>query len=266
MHERQRSLALVEVAENLLAVCRLVADEVEQIVTDLEGRAEVKPEAHQRRQFRRAARPDDRADPQRMDGGVPARLVHDQVEVVLGLQLLDIVELPPDLGRLSLQGAHRHRVELGPDQVGEVPIEAAGGPAQHLPGDHRKAVAGIQRGRQPVLRRQRRPTAAHLAAVGDVVVDEKGVVQQLDCDRDAQKVVASAPNARPADRHSAGRSALPGRDGYSRIGPYSHCTGSPSGIASSMARRTNLRTSRSRSSTESMSSAWSAVLVMTIAV
>ena len=27
-----------------------------------------------------------------------------------------------------------------------------------------------------------------------------------------------APKARPADRHSAGRNALPGRDGYSRIG------------------------------------------------
>ena len=68
-------------------------------------------------------------------------------------------------------------------------------------------------------RRQCRSAATHLAAVGDVVVDEKRVVQQFDCHRDPEQVVGLAPNARPADRHSAGRNAFPGRDGYSRIGP-----------------------------------------------
>ena len=72
----------------------------------------------------------------------------------------------------------------------------------------------------PVRRRKCRSATAHLAAVGDVVVDEKGIVQQLDCHGDAeQRHRSSAPNARLADRHSAGRNALPGRDGYSRIGP-----------------------------------------------
>ena len=84
--QRQRPLALVEVAVDLLAVLALGADQVQQVVLDLERRAEVEPEPHHRPQVGGAARADQRPDAQRVHGRVPARLVHDQVEVVLGLE------------------------------------------------------------------------------------------------------------------------------------------------------------------------------------
>ena len=55
MYERQCALSLVEVPEYLLAVEALLPDEIEEIVADLEGGAEVKSEPHQRRQLHRAA-------------------------------------------------------------------------------------------------------------------------------------------------------------------------------------------------------------------
>jgi hypothetical protein len=75
MHQRQRALALVEVAEDLLAVLLLVADEVQQVVADLEGRAEVEAEPDQRSQVGLTARTHDGADPQRVDRGVPAHVL-----------------------------------------------------------------------------------------------------------------------------------------------------------------------------------------------
>ena len=53
-----------------------------------------------------------------MDGRVPARIVHDQLEVVLGLEILDIVALPTGFDGLSFQSALGHGVEFMPYQVG----------------------------------------------------------------------------------------------------------------------------------------------------
>ena len=113
-------------------------------------------------------------------------------------------------------------------------------------------------------RRQCRSATAHLAAVGDVVVHQKGVVQQFDCDSDAQQVVGVGPE-RPAGRHTQRgpqRLARPG--GILAHRPVEPPAGSPSGIASSIDWRTCLATSRSRSSTAAIRSARSAVLVTTI--
>ena len=51
MDQRQRPLSLVQIAEDLLAVRAFIADQIQQIVPDLEGRAEVKPEPHQGNQL-----------------------------------------------------------------------------------------------------------------------------------------------------------------------------------------------------------------------
>ncbi len=61
MDQRQCALALVQVAENLLAIGSFVTDEVEQVVADLERRAEVESEPHERREIHGSAGPDDRA-------------------------------------------------------------------------------------------------------------------------------------------------------------------------------------------------------------
>ena len=73
--------------------------------------------------------------------------------------------------------------------------------SQDLVGEHGQRVAGVQREPEAVLGRERRPTAAALAAVDDVVVDEERVVQQLDRHGDRQDVAVAAAE-RAARRHA----------------------------------------------------------------
>src|SRR6185312_15054600 len=65
--ERQGALALVEVAVDLLAVHRLVAGDVEQVVVDLERRAEQKTEGVEPVEVLHIRVGDDRADAHRVD-------------------------------------------------------------------------------------------------------------------------------------------------------------------------------------------------------
>ena len=130
-----------------------------------------------------------------MDGRVPARLVHDQVEVVLGRQARGAIPAPSQFGRLALQRAHGHRVELGVNAFGQVPVEIAQVATHHLVGDNCERVAGVQCERGAVRARQRGFTAALLTAVGNVVVDEKRVVQQLDAHRQRHRVRRRSPKA-----------------------------------------------------------------------
>ena len=132
MDQNQRALALAQVAVDLLSVERLVADQVEQVVLDLERRAQVEPEPHHRPEVGPPTRPQQRPYPQGVDGRVPARLVHDEVEVVLGRQPRHGVAAPAELGRLALEGPQRHGVELVEQAFAQVVVEAAGVLPQHL--------------------------------------------------------------------------------------------------------------------------------------
>src|SRR5207344_1767617 len=107
----------------LLAVQRLFALEVEDVVTDLERRTEVEAELDDRARIDGAPRADDRTHAHRVDRRVPARLVHDQGEVVLRGEVEDVVFSPAELGRLALEGPKRHRVELGVDPIGDATVE-----------------------------------------------------------------------------------------------------------------------------------------------
>ena len=116
--------------------------------------------------------------------------------------------------------------------------------SQDLVGEHGQSVARVQREAEAELGPQSGPAAATLAAVDDVVVDEEGVVEQLDRDGDRDDLSRrSPPKARHVATQSAGRSAFPGRLGYTRATRYSQRCGSPSGIASSIERRTRRLTS-----------------------
>ena len=71
---------------------------------------------------------------------------------------------------------------------------------QRAQAEQRQRVADVDRDRHAVQRVQRRPAAALLALVLDVVVDEEGVVQQLERDRRAHRVLdARAEGARRRD-------------------------------------------------------------------
>ena len=106
-----------------------------------------------------------------------------------GPQILHVVQLPARLCRLAFQGPQRHHVELFPDAIREVVVESSGRTPQYLAGDHGEAVAGVECGRGAVGGRQSWPSPAHLAAIGDVVMHQKGVVHHLDRNGYTEKIL-----------------------------------------------------------------------------
>jgi hypothetical protein len=66
--EHEGALALPDVPEDLLAVPSLVADQVQDVVLDLERRAEEEPEQGEAVGVDRPRRSDQRSDPARVDG------------------------------------------------------------------------------------------------------------------------------------------------------------------------------------------------------
>ena len=210
--ERQRALALVEVAVDLLAVLLLGADQVEQVVLDLERRAEVEAEAHERPQVLHAA--DQRPGAQRVHGRVPARLVHDQVEVVLGLERGDAVVAPAELGGLALERAQGHRVELRQHAVAEVLAElprrgraARGWPAR--PARRPRSGPAPARTRATSVGRPRRRSEP--STMSSWI--RKALWSSSIATATGSTSPSSPPKARLVATHSAGRMPLPGRLG-----------------------------------------------------
>ena len=129
-----------------------------------------------------------------------------RLEVVLRLQVHHVVAANRLRG-LPFQGAHGHGVEFVPDLICKVGIQLPRRPSQHLPRHHRESIPGIERRGSPMRLSKRRPATAYLAAVGDVVVDEKGVVQQFNCHRNADQSVRSRAEGaagREAQRRTQG--------------------------------------------------------------
>ena len=127
-----------------------------------------------------------------MNRRVPARLVHDQIEVVVGPQVADPVATPAQLARLALDRSARHQIEFVGDPRGKpapqpLPVLAQGGA-----GEDRKRISGVDRQRDTVLGVQRGPPSAQQTGVLDVVMDQERVVQKLERDRGRQRLVELA--------------------------------------------------------------------------
>ena len=88
--------------------------------------------------------------------------MHDQVEVVLGLELVHSVAAPAELGGLALERAQRHGVELGQQTLGELAVHACMRGAAEPGWTARRA----RRRRSAPARARTRRSA--LAAPGDV--------------------------------------------------------------------------------------------------
>ena len=109
--QHQRALALVEIAVDLLAI-GLVGFEVENVVLDLERRAEEEAEADQRVEIGRPARGDHRAHAQGMDRRQPAGLLHHHGQIIGLADVLHVVAPPAELQRLTLDRLPRHALGL----------------------------------------------------------------------------------------------------------------------------------------------------------
>src|SRR5437899_1567565 len=106
--EHQRSFALENVSIDFLAVTARIADEVEQVVLDLESAAEKEAEADKRLEVELAAGADEGADAARMYSRQPAGLLEYEFEVVSIIEVQDVIAAPTDFDRLTLGGLQRH--------------------------------------------------------------------------------------------------------------------------------------------------------------
>src|SRR5689334_9634155 len=199
MDQHQRPLPLPDVSEQILAVPGLVADEVEHVVADLEGGAEIEAETRDGVQRHRAGRADQRSDPERPHRRVPARLLSDELEIVAGLEVHDVVRPPAEFGGLALDRAGEHVNELVGHSLGQPGTERSAVP-QRFHGEHGQGVPHVDGDRRAVRAMQRRLPAPLQAAVLDVIVDEERVVGQLDGDRGTQRLVD-----RPAEGLAGGQ-------------------------------------------------------------
>ena len=136
-----------------------------------------------------------------------------RVEVVLGRQVDHRVAAPAELGGLTLHGAQHHDLELAGNPVGERRGVAVERSAQDALGQHGQAVAGVERESDAVLGVQGVEAATQEAAVGDVVVDQERVVQQLDGDCGSHDVPSSAPERLARREAQRGTDELGGTGG-----------------------------------------------------
>jgi hypothetical protein len=120
VNEHEGALSLPDVPEDLLAVPALVADQVQDVVLNLERRAEQEAEQVEACCVDRACRPDQCPDPAGVDGRVPAGLPEDHPQVVVLSQVEDVVARPPELQRLALDRLEDEVLRLVEDPVREV--------------------------------------------------------------------------------------------------------------------------------------------------
>ena len=143
-----------------------------------------------------------------MDRRVPARLAHDEVEVVVRRQLHGSVATPAELDGLPLHGVARHPVELLRHQAGEARTELLLVVPEGAGGEEGQGVAGVDRQGHADLRVEGRRAAAQLAVVLDVVVDEERVVEHLDGGRRRERVVELAAERDARRQAQAGTDRL----------------------------------------------------------
>src|SRR5215469_9603743 len=118
--EHERPFTLPDVAQDLLAVLGLIADQVQDVVLDLERRAEQETEQVEAVGVDRSGCPDQCSDAARVDARVPARFLEDQPQIVVLGQLEDIVARPTELERLALNRLQDEMLRLMEDPVCEL--------------------------------------------------------------------------------------------------------------------------------------------------
>ena len=206
-HHGERPLALGDVRAEVLPLGLGVSHEVEQVVGQLEGDAGGEPHLEQaaRRLLRSSAH--ERAHVERHGGGVPRGLARNHVEVVLGGDVPTCVAHPAEVERLALE-----RVTLHAHQLGECPKPSVRGERlvaqDHLEDLGERQVAGVYRQPGALHAMQARLAAAQLALVRDVVMDERGALEELDGDRAGKRVLGPPAHGLGAEKREHGPHAL----------------------------------------------------------
>jgi hypothetical protein len=204
VNQHQRALALAQVALELLAVTGVVAGQVQEVVLDLERRPEEEAEAHELVEVHAVAGADQRANPARVDGRVPAGLLQRHREVVGFADGEAVLAPPAQLERLSLHRFAHHALGLLHHAPREPKAERRHVAEQRPQPQNHERVPGVQRRRDAVQPMQRGQAAPLFTFVLDVVVHQEGAVQKLErygrahgfLDRSAERTGRSDAEAR----------------------------------------------------------------------
>src|SRR5579872_3751321 len=152
---------------------------------DLKRDSRIEPELHehqqvlvQRRQRPRSAATD-RPDAQRRDDGVPARLLIRHAHVVTVGEIERFVRDPRQLDGLPFGRFTRHALHFAEDEERFPNADSLRVSKQRLDCEHVGRVAHVDRNRDALLAGHRHSAATELRGIFDVVVDEEGVVEEL---------------------------------------------------------------------------------------
>ena len=201
------AFALRDVAPEVLALRLGVAHEVEKVVLQLEGKAGVHAKGAERIHLRVRAAATDGADGERGGGGVERGLVRGHGEVVSRGDVPAIVARPAEVKRLALHGALLHLRELVEHaqlgrSVERLVLENA------CEGSNDAEVTDVDRHAYALGAVHAGLAAAHLALVGDVVVDEGGRLEVLDCSGRRKRARRVPSHGLAAKQHQSGPRAL----------------------------------------------------------
>ena len=204
MDQHQRALALDDVAGEVLPVDVAVARHVQDVVLNLERRAQEIAELDEPVGLERLPGADQRARTARENRGVPAGLLGDHPQVVGRVQVVDVVLAPAELPRLALDGLEHGLERLFEYLQGQQRPERGRVVEQRLEAEQSQRVAGVHRQRHACLLVKARRAAPQVADVLDVVVHEHRVVHQLDCRRSVERLFGAGAERPGAGNQQAG--------------------------------------------------------------
>ena len=112
VHGNERALTLGDVGAEVLVGGLLGADQVEQVVLNLEGKARVQAKGAQRLNLLLAASANDGSGGKRRGSAVVRGLVRRHVQIIVDRDVEACVTDPAQVERLALDGANDHLGEL----------------------------------------------------------------------------------------------------------------------------------------------------------
>ena len=146
---------------------------------------------------------DERADPHRVNEAVPGGLLQYEPQIVVRPDREIVVAHPAELHGLPLQGLDDQVIDFVKDAHRRRRSEPLAGLAKKAHGERVHGIAGIHGNRNPGAAMHRGDAAPQFAAVFDVVVHEKGVVQHFQAGGRGERILRTAaqrPRGRDAQR------------------------------------------------------------------
>ena len=204
MHGNEGALALGDIGAEVLVGGLLGADQVEQVVLNLEGKARVQPKGAQCLNLLFAAAADNGSGGKRRRSAVVRGLVRRHVQIIVDRNVKAPVADPAQVERLALDGTDDHLGKLVEHAKLHVCVEC--GVVENRLGDHGERQVTAVDGKTGALGKVHAGLAAtNLPVVGDVVVDECARLKVLDgrrCAAGALKAAAYRSGGEHADERA----------------------------------------------------------------